>query len=113
MMHGGQFCPLARRALADRVPENVLNLPLRGYQGGDWPLKLKKGDVAAVIEEIAPCSAAQELLDFGRLHDLLAKWPALDVGANADLVLGRDLTAALAAGVFVADVQRYPDSLGR
>ncbi len=109
----GVFAPLARRALSDRAPKQVLDLPKRGFQGGDWPVRLRRQDAADILEEIAPSVAVQQLLDLERLRHAVANWPKLRADSNADLVFGRDFTAALAAGVFVSDVERDPLSIGR
>ena len=113
LIDNGVFAPLARQALSDRAPKQVLDLPKRGFQGGDWPVRLRQQDAAEILEEIAPNSAVQQLLDLGRLRHAVANWPKLGPDSNADLVFGRDFTAALAAGVFVADVERDPLSIGR
>jgi asparagine synthase (glutamine-hydrolysing) len=113
LIDNGVFAPLARQALSDRVPDQVLNLPKRGFQGGDWPVRLRQQDAAEILEEIAPSRAAQQLLNLAQLRQAIANWPKLGPESNANLVFGRDFTAALAAGVFVADVERDPNSLGR
>lgn len=113
LIDNGVFAPLARQALSDRAPKQVLDLPRRGFQGGDWPVRLRQQHAAEIVEEIGSSHAAWQLLDFARLRHAVANWPKLGTDSNADLVFGRDFTAALAAGVFVADVERDPLSIGR
>lgn len=113
LIDNGVFAPLARQALSDRAPKQVLDLPRRGFQGGDWPVRLREQGAADILEEIAASPAAQQLLNLEKLRQAVVNWPKLAPDSNADLVFGRDFTAALAAGVFVADVERDPLSIGR
>lgn len=113
LLHDGRRRPLAKAALADRLPNFILELPVRGFQGGDWPIRLDPSGVANVVEEISANSTVQALLDLPKIRQTVADWPALRADSTSDLVFGRDFTAALAAGAFIVEGERYPERLGR
>lgn len=112
LLHDGILRPLARQALADRVPKSVIDLPARGYQGGDWASRLNRADVGAILEEVSASPGAQELLDMDRLRRVVADWPELDAGSMAGFTFGRDFTRALATGMFIREVEQNFDRFG-
>ena len=69
---------LAKRALADRLPQAVLNERKRGYQAADWyeGLTAARGDIAAELDRLADCAPAAKLLDIDRMKRLVENWPA-------------------------------------
>lgn len=72
----GEFRALGTRALADRLPEEVLTEPRRGYQGADW----HEGLAAAAEELSADLAGLEELpaasmLDLNRMRRLVANLP--------------------------------------
>ncbi len=69
---------LARRALADRVPGEVLEEPRRGYQAADWHEGLTASRQAAAeeIDRLLSCGAAAEILDLAGLRALIDNWPS-------------------------------------
>jgi asparagine synthase (glutamine-hydrolysing) len=77
LLANGESRPLAKRALADRVPPEVLHLRKRGYQSADWFNQLDRNAFAEMIEEIAPCHSVQELVDIPRLKQVIADWPKI------------------------------------
>lgn len=106
MLHGGQYKPLARRALADRVPAKVLDSPLRGAQSGDWPARFTQAEARSILESFAGEPAAREILDMTRIDQAIAHWPRSD----QEILKGWDLYArmlpiALATGVFIKAFQ--------
>jgi hypothetical protein len=74
----GEWRPLARAGLADRLPESLLNAPLRGLQAADWYENLRAEDAAASLEEVAGSSTVQELLDLPALRAAINDWPTGD-----------------------------------
>ncbi|HEY1425789.1 MAG TPA: asparagine synthetase B [Caulobacteraceae bacterium] len=76
-MRGGAPRALARLALADRLPPEVLNAPLKGYQGADWHegLTAARAEVAAEIERLAACAPASDALAIERMRALVRDWP--------------------------------------
>lgn len=70
--------PLARRALADRLPQDVLAERRKGYQAIDWHegLTAARGFAAEEIERIANNDPAAKALDTARMRAWLDNWPA-------------------------------------
>jgi asparagine synthase (glutamine-hydrolysing) len=96
---GGVNRRLARVALADRLPDAVLNGP-RGYQYPDWYEGMDKARLERVIAELEHGPAAL-LLDFSRLRGLVASWPTQDWNTIANIGTYRmAFLAALSAGTF-------------
>ena len=113
LLDKGMFKPAARAALADRVPRQILQLRRRGYQGADWAARLRSNDMLEIVEEISPSPAA-EVLDLEQMRRAIASWPRMErSNAVRTAALGRSLTDALAAGHFVAEVQRNPLLIGK
>ena len=103
LLRGGVYRPLAKAALADRVPREILDFKLRGYQGADWFARLRSADCLNLIEEIAASPGATELLDLDKLKLAVERRPEPQVdGYGRTFAWGRTLTSALAAGAFVA-----------
>ena len=96
--------PLARRALADRVPESVLDLPGRGLQAADWHTQFHRAEAEAVLEEIASNPTVADLLDVAQMRQAIADWPVGDWNGMPTIARYRlGLTNALATGLFVKE----------
>jgi asparagine synthase (glutamine-hydrolysing) len=93
--------PLARAALADRLPKSVIDLKLRGLQAADWPMRFTQADAFEMLREISENATANEILDLARMRQAIDRWPTQDW--NQLSVLGEyrlSLIGALAAGMF-------------
>jgi asparagine synthase (glutamine-hydrolysing) len=79
-MRDGVPRALARRALADRLPDVVLDCPLKGLQAADWHegLTAARDEVAAEVERLAACAPAATALDTERMRHLVSNWPSSD-----------------------------------
>jgi len=68
---------LGKRALADRLPQAVLNETKKGYQAVDWHegLTAARAEIAAELERLSECAPVSRMLDIGRLKTLQANWP--------------------------------------
>jgi asparagine synthase (glutamine-hydrolysing) len=68
---------LAKRALADRLPQRVLDEPRKGLQAADWHERLTavRDRVAAEIDRLDACPPATKALDLLRLRRLVENWP--------------------------------------
>lgn len=68
---------LAKRALADRLPQAVLNQRKKGYQAVDWHegLTAARAEVAAELERLSACAPAAKTLDIERMKRLVENWP--------------------------------------
>ena len=104
LLRHGQSRPLARTALADRVPAEVLDSRVRGLQSADWYLHLRQADARAVLEEIGSHAAVRDLLDLRQIGRAIDDWP--DRGWNSGSLPAKyrdGLMSALAVGIFLAD----------
>jgi asparagine synthase (glutamine-hydrolysing) len=102
MLRAGVSRPLARAALADRVPAEILNSPLRGVQSADWHLRLTPQAARDVLEDISASNSAAELLDLESLDRAITDWPESGSFHGQDrwkYFIG--LPAALATGTFI------------
>ncbi|HEX8840821.1 MAG TPA: asparagine synthase-related protein, partial [Sphingomicrobium sp.] len=106
LLHRGEWRPLARRALAGRLPRSILDLNERGYQGADWFERISKAEAQALLEEIAGSSAATELLDLQRMRAAIDSWPSAGAADFRRQILYRTrLLAALSTGVFLQEFE--------
>lgn len=102
LLHQGVSRPLARRALADILPPEVVNSPLRGYQGADWYERLDQAEAYAVLEEVGPSHAVNQLLDLGKIRCAIDDWPTGGwAHPRVRTVYRNRLTIALSTAVFV------------
>ncbi|MBA3512361.1 asparagine synthase-related protein [Sphingomonas sp.] len=76
-VRGGVPRSLARRAFSDRLPPQVTESKVRGYQSADWyeALDRARPEVEREVEMIARCADANQALDIGWLKDALDSWP--------------------------------------
>jgi asparagine synthase (glutamine-hydrolysing) len=102
LLHDGVWRPLAKRALADLLPPQILNSPVRGYQGADWYERIDQDQALQLLEEIAPSHAVNELLDVGKMRSAIERWPGSGWAEPGNILLYRTrLPVALATGVFL------------
>jgi asparagine synthase (glutamine-hydrolysing) len=68
---------LAKRALADRLPQAVLTERKKGYQAVDWHegLTAARPEIAAELERLSLCAPASKTVDVDRLTRLVENWP--------------------------------------
>lgn len=104
LLHDGVARPLARAALADRLPHAVLYSRLRGSQFMDWHEHVSAADADRLLTQLlqdAPIVA--EILDVGNVRRRIAAWPSSGwqtPTAIADYRVG--LLRALSAAAFAA-----------
>jgi asparagine synthase (glutamine-hydrolysing) len=79
---------LARQALADRLPPEVVAEQRKGYQAADWHegLTAARDHLAAELDRLAKCVQAARVLDIVRLRRLVEQWPA--AGWDNDEIAG-------------------------
>jgi asparagine synthase (glutamine-hydrolysing) len=104
LLSRGERRPLARAALADRLPADVLTERRKGYQASDWGEALTRDlpSVRDLVRRIAGDEGARALIDADLLQDLVENWPA--GGWNRSAVMGLYRSAfldALTAGHFI------------
>ncbi|MFL6721465.1 MAG: asparagine synthase-related protein [Sphingomonas sp.] len=93
--------PVARAALADRLPPSVINPKKRGLQAADWAVRFTRDDANSMLEEVSASTTAQELLDLKRMRGAIERWPTQDwneLGVYAEYRIA--LISALAVGMF-------------
>lgn len=103
-LHKGVRRPLARAALADRLPEAVLAEKRKGYQGADWHegLTADLPNIRALAHRIAAHPVASDVIDVGKMHALLNNWPT--GGWSDPVIMARyriALIRALSVGHFI------------
>lgn len=103
---------LGKRALADRLPQAVLNEKKKGYQAVDWheSLTAARADVAAEIERLADCAPAAKVLDLERMRRLVENWPT--GGWETDAVM-RPYRLALLRGISAGHFLRKASGANR
>jgi asparagine synthase (glutamine-hydrolysing) len=102
LLADGVIRPLARRALADRVPAAVLNTKLRGMQSADWAERLPLREVRDVVDEVASSHAACDLLDIPAITRALDCWPEAGSPHHGTQMIFRNwLPKALSAGLLI------------
>lgn len=111
LLDQGERRPLARRALADRLPAEVLDERRKGYQNPDWSLALTadRDSVRRLVDKIAADAEAAAIIDVDALRRLLRDWPA--GGWSDPRVIAEyrgALLRALAAGRFVLNARAGP-----
>jgi asparagine synthase (glutamine-hydrolysing) len=104
LLKNGVRRPLARAALADRLPASVLDERRKGYQAADWSEGMTKSrsEIAALVERIAGDDLAASLIDVDFLRQLLGEWPK--DGWTQWQAIGRyrnAMLASLASGHFI------------
>jgi asparagine synthase (glutamine-hydrolysing) len=78
LLSEGKRRPLARAALADRLPAEVLDARGKGYQAADWHESLTRDRpaVRTLVDAIAADPRASEIVDVAWLRAALAEWPS-------------------------------------
>jgi len=109
LLKDGERRPLARAALADRVPPEILAQRGKGYQAADWHegMTPNRQPILDLIEEIAADPMAASLLDLEAMRGWVLDWPS--GGWEEGRVMARYRTAllvGLSAGHFALRANR-------
>ena len=104
LLSDGERRPLAKAALADRLPAEVLEERRKGYQNASWgqALSADRAEAERLVEDIAGDPLAAEIIDVDLLRTLLREWP--EGGWDDWRVIARYRGAflrALTAGQFI------------
>lgn len=111
LLNRGQRRPLARAALADRLPAAVLDERRKGYQAADWHVGIANGiaDIDRLLDRIDLDPEARELIDAALLRRWLCDFPSRDWERPSVAARYRSsLLFALVAGHFVVSSRREP-----
>jgi asparagine synthase (glutamine-hydrolysing) len=99
----GASRPLARAALADRLPSSVIDLTVRGLQGADWAARFTPAELNGMLEEISASASARELFDIHRMREAMHRWPSEDWNERAvHRTYRQALLLAFSGGMFAA-----------
>jgi asparagine synthase (glutamine-hydrolysing) len=81
--------PLARAALADRLPPSVLESRGKGYQGSEWHIAMSKDQAAVtdLVSRISEDPIAANIIDVPRLIKTWQTWP--DSGWESRSIISR------------------------
>lgn len=79
-LRNGESRALVRRAMAGKLPPQVLMNRRRGLQAADW---FERGasvqnKLAAALKQLESCDLARRVLDLARMHRLFEQWPKVD-----------------------------------
>ncbi|HEY0313944.1 MAG TPA: asparagine synthetase B [Allosphingosinicella sp.] len=111
LLSRGQRRPLARAALADRLPAEVLDARGKGYQAADWheALTRDRPAISAVVDRIEADPAASSIIDVPWLRAALAEWPTEGWHDRRIIVRYRiALLMGLSAGHFALSTRASP-----
>jgi asparagine synthase (glutamine-hydrolysing) len=75
LLRRGKARPLARAALSDRLPVDILETAPRGYQMADWYETLDREEIAVAIEMTAADPMASSIINVPRLRHMFENWP--------------------------------------
>jgi asparagine synthase (glutamine-hydrolysing) len=100
----GEGRPVARAALKDLLPAEVLDAP-RGVQSADWQLHFRQDCSFEILEEIASCESARNLLDIDAMKAAIVNWPDPSSADWRSTTYTSQLPIALTAGVFLKETE--------
>lgn len=82
LLKNGVTRPLARLALADRLPPTIIEDAPRGYQMADWYEALHPAAMRQEVELVEKCPLACSIINVGRLREMAENWPQGDWNSN-------------------------------
>jgi asparagine synthase (glutamine-hydrolysing) len=108
LIANGAYRPVARQALSDRLPTEVLDSKKRGMQSADWHLHFRKESAMAVLDEVETNATVQAVYDVPALREAAAAWPErLDRWDEGDyLTYASSLPFALNTAVFLMETEK-------
>jgi hypothetical protein len=87
------------------LPREVLD-GKRGFQSADWQLHFTQRTAFEILEEIASCETARDLLDIDAMRSAIGTWPS---GEGFDWKMISTYTSqlpiALATGIFIKETE--------
>jgi asparagine synthase (glutamine-hydrolysing) len=95
---------LIRRAMADRLPPEILDNPRRGLQAADWFERMRdhQPQIAATLDRLDASDLVRRAIDVPRLRRLAAALPSANAGGRDTLASYRGtLEQGLMVGTFV------------
>ncbi|MBN2752086.1 MAG: asparagine synthetase B [Rhodospirillaceae bacterium] len=104
-LHGGRWRSVARRVLADRLPDTTLASSSGGRQNSDWhgTLTSRLETLRNDVERLRASPLAQRVLDIDRMCHLLDTWPSdVETAQEQQASYHRLLSRGLEVGQFLA-----------
>ena len=108
LIFGGQPRALLRKVLADRVPRELLDNGLKGYQAADWHEGLNdaRDEVAMEVDRIEMFEPSAELMDVEQLRRLVSDWPEPESATWTGLAAIADYRCRLLRAISAASFMR-------
>ena len=110
LLFKGKSRSLARAGLADRLPAELLDSPVRGLQSADWHLHFSQMQARDLLSEMRGNVNAERLFDLDVMSEAIDRWPDRELGDPAvQFRFGVQLVSALMAGLFLVQHSSHPD----
>ena len=110
LLFKGKSRSLARAGLADRLPAELLDSPVRGLQSADWHLHVSQMQARDLLAEMRCNDNAERLFDLDVMSEAIDRWPDRELGDPAvQFRFGVQLVSALMAGLFLVQHSSHPD----
>lgn len=110
LLFKGKSRSLARAGLADRLPAELLDSPVRGLQSADWHLHVSQMQARDLLAEMRCNGNAERLFDLDVMSEAIDRWPDRELGDPAvQFRFGVQLVSALMAGLFLVQHSSHPD----
>ena len=110
LLFRGKSRALARDALSDRLPAELLDSPVRGLQSADWHLHVSQVQARDLLAEMRGNANAERLFDLDVMSDAIDRWPDRELGdPTVQFRYGVQLVSALMAGLFLVQHSSHPD----
>jgi asparagine synthase (glutamine-hydrolysing) len=105
--HDGITRAVARGAMADRLPTEIVHRTRLGEQLPDWldVMNAARAELSSEVDELVDHPASRQLIDTDRLRRLMSCWP--DRSSRADPTVVRDYRLALFRALLVSRYLRW------
>jgi asparagine synthase (glutamine-hydrolysing) len=109
LLFQGKSRSLARAGLADRLPAELLDSPVRGLQSADWHLHVSQAQARDLIADMRGNANAESLLNLDVMSEAIDRWPDRDLdNREVQFRYGIQLVSALMAGLFLIQHSSHP-----
>lgn len=102
LLKDGVRRPLARAALADRLPAEVLDGHTRGYQSADWYEQITRERVEGLFEVVRRSPEAAAIIDMEEIGRMIENWPERDWHLPSVFVDYWTMLNALSSAYFIS-----------
>ena len=105
--HDGVGRAVARGAMGDRLPPEILRRTRRGEQLPDWLdlMTAARPELMSELDQLEQHPTSRQLIDTARLRRLMNDWP--DRASRADPRVVREYRLALLRGLFISKYLRW------